>query len=276
MYHSLCLYQAEKNFAIESQRLNNRIKIVKAFIPRLSDLTEQSVKTIIDRSKQLPIDSNIEQLISAGPYAEYSCYPKDTPVKTNPEYRQNFEMHLTEFSRLIAGMTNSFNAYKLLNEQKNAIPDGIPVKGILISGFGFRESPFDGRTQLHRGIDIIAKFNTPIMSTGNGTVVSAGTSPLWGKNVLIDHGFGIRTQYGHLNSINVRKGQQVQKGDIIGRLGQTGRATGPHIHYQIWIGDTPKDPLLFISKENMSHLTNLWTSSNNKLPKNAAMGDGGR
>lgn len=178
---------------------------------------------------------------------------------SNPEYSSADVVYesaetILDVSETLAASTGNIQTVQTIVNRIKAIPDGLPVKGKLVSGFGIRKSPFGNVLQLHRGLDIVAKLNTPVTSGGDGIVVFAGTSYLWGKNIVIDHGFGIFTQYGHLNDIAVKLDDRVRKGEIIGKLGKTGRATGAHLHYQIWVNEIPLDPFMFLAAGEKRHL----------------------
>lgn len=118
-------------------------------------------------------------------------------------------------------------------DQLAATPSIWPTSGFVTSGYGFRTSPFTGRKQFHAGIDIAADFGTKIVAPAAGRVVFAGRRGAFGRVVEIDHGFGIRTIFGHTEDIYVRVGQRVERGTRIAAVGSTGRSTGPHVHYQV-------------------------------------------
>ena len=129
------------------------------------------------------------------------------------------------------------------------VPLTTPVHGSEFertSGFGPRIDPFTGRYAFHPGIDFAGPWGATVRSTAPGTVVWAGPRGTYGKMVEIDHGFGIHTRYGHLSSILVQVGAKVAKGAQIGKLGSTGRSTGPHVHYEVWYDDVVKNPRNFI------------------------------
>lgn len=121
-----------------------------------------------------------------------------------------------------------------------------PVKGWMTSGFGRRISPFTGEPAMHRGIDISVPENTPMVASANGVVVRAGWDGGLGNAIRIDHGYGYATIYGHLAKMNVRVGQRVKRGQIIGLVGSTGLSTGPHLHYEVIVNLVPTNPLRHI------------------------------
>jgi murein DD-endopeptidase MepM/ murein hydrolase activator NlpD len=136
----------------------------------------------------------------------------------------------------------------LLNAMRH-IPLTTPVWGSAFertSGFGARIDPFTGHYSFHPGIDFAGPWGSTISATAPGTVVFAGDRGGYGNMVEIDHGFGIHTRYGHMSSILVQVGAKVAKGAPIGRLGSTGRSTGPHVHYEVWYDDVVRNPSTFI------------------------------
>jgi len=103
----------------------------------------------------------------------------------------------------------------------------------MTSGFGLRLDPFLGTMRMHRGLDLAAPRGTPVPASGAGTVAAAGWMGGYGNGVVVNHGNGVETRYGHLSSISVTAGQRVAKGEILGRVGSTGRSTGNHLHYEV-------------------------------------------
>ena len=124
-----------------------------------------------------------------------------------------------------------------------------PVHGPVNSGYGRRRSPWTGRLEEHEGLDIGTLSGTPVLSPAPGTVVMASGWGDYGRHVVLDHGNGVRSLYGHLSRIDVKPGQLVAKGDTIGRTGSTGRSTGPHLHYEIHVDGKPVDPRGFLWHE---------------------------
>ncbi len=131
-------------------------------------------------------------------------------------------------------------------DQLAATPSIWPANGYVTSGYGNRISPFTGRLQFHAGIDIAAEFGTTIIAPANGVVSFVGRKGPLGKAVVIDHGFGLRTTFGHTDEIYVRIGQRVARGTKIASVGSTGRSTGPHVHYQVQVNGRTVDPSNYI------------------------------
>ena len=127
-----------------------------------------------------------------------------------------------------------------------SMPAIAPVKGIYTSSYGYRKDPFDGTRRFHHGIDIVAPHGKPIVASGDGLVIKAERMRGLGNAVYIAHGFGITTRYGHLSKISVEAGQRVQRGDVIGAMGNTGRSTGTHLHYEVHVDGKAQNPLPYI------------------------------
>ena len=115
----------------------------------------------------------------------------------------------------------------------DARPDLVPAKGKVTSKFGYRTSPFTGRRQFHQGIDIANDKGTPIYAAGTGIVTFSGWNAGYGKTIIISHGNGFRSVYAHNNENLVEAGQKIKKGDLIAKMGSTGKSTGPHVHFEI-------------------------------------------
>jgi murein DD-endopeptidase MepM/ murein hydrolase activator NlpD len=125
----------------------------------------------------------------------------------------------------------------------SATPSIWPIHGWLSAGFGRRPDPFTGEVDFHPGLDISAEKGTPVQATADGTIELAAPSGDYGNLVVIDHGFGLVTRYGHLSRFAVWQGQTVKRGDVIGYVGATGRATGPHLHYEVLANGKLMNPL---------------------------------
>jgi len=129
------------------------------------------------------------------------------------------------------------------------LPLSAPADDFYVSsGFGKRRDPFTNLVASHTGIDLIAPFRSPVMATAPGTVTFSGWEQGYGRMVEVDHGFGVRTRYAHLDRITVKKGETIAHGQQVGTLGNSGRSTGPHLHYEILVGGKPVDPLRFMER----------------------------
>jgi murein DD-endopeptidase MepM/ murein hydrolase activator NlpD len=129
----------------------------------------------------------------------------------------------------------------------NALPLATPSQaGGVSSGFGARLDPFNEQLAFHSGVDFSGPSGSAVRATASGIIVFAGPQGAYGNTVEIDHGYGIRTRYGHLAKILVQVGAAIDKGAIVGKLGSTGRSTGPHVHYEVWYDNAVRDPSKFI------------------------------
>lgn len=130
-----------------------------------------------------------------------------------------------------------------------SVPSVWPVRGWVTSDFGSRLDPYTSDRVMHAGLDIAGPHGKEIVAPSDGTVVFAGLEGGYGNVLVIDHGYGIKTRYGHLSSIGVKPGEKVKRGDIIAMLGNTGRSTGPHLHYEVRVNGVAQNPRKFILDE---------------------------
>lgn len=152
-----------------------------------------------------------------------------------------------DFADLTESLSQSLDTLELLKKKASKLPVGIPVPGANVSSsFGSRVDPFHRRSAFHAGIDFRASTGTPVLSSGSGTVIKAGRNGGYGLMVEIDHGYGITTRYAHLSRILVKPGHKVAKGDKVGKVGSTGRSTGPHLHYEVRRGSKASNPSRFL------------------------------
>ncbi len=128
----------------------------------------------------------------------------------------------------------------------HATPSRRPTRGFITSTYGMRVDPFTGLPQMHSGLDFSAPEGTPVSATADGTVVTAGRRGAYGLVVELDHGQGLTTRYAHLNAVHVKRGAKVKRGDQIGEVGNTGRSTGPHLHYEVRLGGISRNPQAFV------------------------------
>jgi len=127
-----------------------------------------------------------------------------------------------------------------------ALPSRWPVRGAVNSEFGMRQSPWTKEPEFHAGMDIGANRGTAVQAPASGTVVFAGTAPEYGNTVIVDHGQDIKSRYGHLAQINVKAGQKVERGTLLAYTGNTGRSSGPHLHYEILVKGHAVNPRAYL------------------------------
>lgn len=128
----------------------------------------------------------------------------------------------------------------------SATPSLLPARGWKTSDFGFRVDPYTGLQVMHSGRDISANIGAPVIATGDGQVVWGGPQGAYGNVIMIDHGHNLTSVYAHLSEVGVKVGEAVKRGQLIGKVGNTGRSTGPHLHYEVRVNGVPQDPDRFI------------------------------
>jgi murein DD-endopeptidase MepM/ murein hydrolase activator NlpD len=136
-----------------------------------------------------------------------------------------------------------------MEAQRNLLartPTILPAEGWISSRFGYRKSPFGGRREFHKGVDIATNKGSPVVATADGLVTFSGAKASYGETVVIDHGHGIVTSYAHLAKTLVNRGDPIKRGDTVGLVGSTGRSTGPHVHYEVRLNGMPVNPQKYV------------------------------
>lgn len=203
-----------------------------------------------------PLSSSIRTAGYGGsePYENFSSYNKnDFFVDVNNKLNRIS-------SKLYVQLRSYEKLYQLAldkNELKSCIPAIQPISNennfYISSSYGYRTDPFTKRLRAHHGIDFAAKIGIPIYATGDAKVIKVRHSKIgYGNQVLLDHGHGYKTRYGHLHEIYVKKGDIIKRGFQIGTMGNTGRSTGPHLHYEVLLNNYPVNPLYYYN-ENISN-----------------------
>ena len=158
------------------------------------------------------------------------------------------DLNAPAFDRALAAVERDVGAAARLKSLMPFMPVRKPLAGeaSVTSPFGYRPDPFLGRLALHPGVDLVQGYGADIRSTGAGRVIHAGPMGGYGTMVEIDHGAGLTTRYGHMSELLVQEGQEVGQGALIGRVGSSGRSTGPHLHYEVRVDGEPVDPERFL------------------------------
>jgi murein DD-endopeptidase MepM/ murein hydrolase activator NlpD len=175
-----------------------------------------------------------------------------TDISNGGPLAPNFRESLSEYNLLqSASISNLFRTYPK-QWQTNVKPSLWPVEGRLMSSFGDRTDPFSGEGARHTGVDLSVPQGTMVHAAADGIVVHADWSGGYGRLVIVDHGNGLLTYYGHLSGFEVVTGQEIRRGDILGRSGSSGRVTGPNLHYEVRLGGTPVNPYPYLAKSALS------------------------
>jgi murein DD-endopeptidase MepM/ murein hydrolase activator NlpD len=197
----------------------------------------------------------IPSTIRLGGFGGVSPYSKFEGLK-NADILIRAASQLDKLSWKVYIQSKSFDEVIEMAKNKEKMVQSVPaiqpvsVKEMarISDQFGFRKDPFTRNYKKHLGVDFVGPVGVPIYATGNGTVVSAEFSFFgYGNVVVIDHGFGYKSRYAHLFKISVTDGQQVVRGQVIGELGNSGRSTGPHLHYEVLLRDNPVDPINYFN-----------------------------
>ena len=214
----------------ENQLLRTENDIQRQELNRLSN----RVEAVEDTSRKLAEKSGVVNQGSGMPGSGGPSLPLD-------------EIGLAALQAKMSRLEKEMRSYEAVLRERGYTPSIWPVDGKLESGFGGRSNPFGGSGyEFHSGQDIDAPWGASVVAGANGDVSFVGWQNGYGQLVVIDHGGGLTTRYGHLSHIDVGQGESVTRGQFIGRVGSTGRSTGPHLHYEVRINDEPVDPLQYL------------------------------
>jgi len=228
-FYGLTQQAAHLRTAFENQRLREENERQKQQLERLSNRVEK----VEDTSRKLAEKSGVVAGMSGGGVGG-PALPLD-------------KSGLDALKAKTARLEQELNAYEAVLRERGYTPTILPVDGTLEGGFGGRRNPFSGYGyEFHSGQDIEAAWGAPIVAGASGIISFVGWQNGYGQLIVIDHGGGLTTRYGHLSHIDVALNQAVTSGQFIGRVGSTGRSTGPHLHYEVRINDEPVNPLAYL------------------------------
>jgi murein DD-endopeptidase MepM/ murein hydrolase activator NlpD len=214
----------------ENQRLRAENDIQRQELNRLSN----RVDAVEDTSRKLAEKSGVVNQGSGMPGSGGPALPLD-------------ENGLATLRAKMSRLEKEMRSYEAVLRERGYTPSIWPVDGKLESGFGGRSNPFGGGGyEFHSGQDIEAPWGASVVAGAKGNVSFVGWQNGYGQLVVINHGGGLTTRYGHLSHIDVAQGESVARGQFIGRVGSTGRSTGPHLHYEVRINDDPVNPLQYL------------------------------
>ncbi len=229
-FYGLTQQAAHFRTEIENQRLRAENQQQRYELNALSN----RVDAVEDTSRKLAEKSGVISEAVISPGAGGPALPLDADS-------------LTALEGKMSQLERNIHAYESVLRERGYTPSVWPVVGKLESGFGGRRNPFGGNSyEFHSGQDIDAAVGDPVVAGASGKVTFVGWQNGYGQLVVIDHGSGLTTRYGHLSHIDVAQGQTVERSQFIGRVGSTGRSTGPHLHYEIRINDQPVNPLQYL------------------------------
>lgn len=229
-FYGLTQQAAHFRTEVENQRLRDENERQRWELRALSN----RVEAVEDTSRRLAEKSGVIDDESTLPGTGGPSLPLDANSLAALESKMN-------------QLERNIKAYENVLRERGYTPSVWPVVGNLESGFGARRNPFGGSSyEFHSGQDIDAQTGDPVVAGARGQVTFVGWQNGYGQLIVIDHGGGLTTRYGHLSHIDVAQGQTIERGEFIGRVGSTGRSTGPHLHYEIRINDEPVNPLQYL------------------------------
>jgi len=233
-----------KNMEFNYDVLTDRMANLEAVLQDLQERDDNIYRVILEAD---PISSSVRE----GAYGGIERY-SNLANYSNSQLIINTTKRLDKIASQTYIQSKSFDeVFKLATQKEDmllSIPGILPTnKATLISFFGMRPHPRYKIMMPHTGVDFSAPTGTPIYVTGNGVVESVKFQGGYGNTIVVDHGFNYKTLYGHLSTMNVRPGQTVKRGQFIGRIGSTGNAVGPHLHYEVHYKGVPKNPINFFA-----------------------------
>ncbi len=252
-------YQAVKEDVPELGRLqreNRQQRIQLLALSQQIDQINDKMKDLREFDRKLKVMVNMESGEETGSFlgmggSDASVFDPDAGVeKAHRNLVRLMHQSLDTLDEEVEICTQEKkDLLEYLNNQKamlRSTPSIWPTKGWISSGFGTRVSPFTNRKEFHQGIDICNRMETPIVAPADGMVSEVGSNYGYGKIITINHGQGLKTRYAHLHKMLVKKGEHVKRGQTIALVGNTGRTTGPHLHYEVHLNGVPVDPLRYI------------------------------
>lgn len=259
-----------ENFKLQYAILNRKMDQIDEVLEHIQD-RDNNIYRVYFNTSAIPDEQRKAGFGGVNRYAELEGY-------NNSDLVVNTSKRVDVISKQLAIQSRSLDEILKLAKEKNkllsAIPAIQPVRNEnlkqIASGFGYRSDPFTKVRKFHEGMDFSARTGTPIYATGDGVIARADNSASgYGNHIVIRHGFGYETLYGHLSKYNCRAGQTVKRGDVIGYVGSTGRSEAPHLHYEVHKGGSVVNPLNFyygnISAAEYVVITKLANQENQSL-----------
>ena len=253
--------EAEQKFAHINEELD-RVKRLNSNLRHITRLNDPERKLALG-----PIErpQGGQELVGGGvsPEAHSSTLATEPPMYADgtgkptkvadPSRDRDLLKQLDDLGKKVKSQESEARALKSYFEDQQALlasaPSIWPVRGWLTSDFSVRLDPYTGERVMHEGLDIAAGVGTPVRAPSDGTVVFSGLEGGYGHVLVIDHGYGLKTRYGHLSRIDVKVGEKVKRGQFVAAVGNTGRSTGPHLHYEVRVNGVADNPRKFILEE---------------------------
>ena len=237
------------NYRSATEALSEQIQSLQAVVADLGagSAIDPALAKAVERLPAFVKNRAMGGSATTSALAQQTSYAKTLSALAAPE--DTFGL----LRNVLEGLQTRLLDVRYMVERRNALaaatPSIWPAHGWLTSRMGSRQDPVTGGDDFHAGLDIAGEKGQPIFATAAGSIAQAGYQGAYGNLVVIDHGFGLETKYGHLSSFSVKPGQSVKRGDMIGRLGATGRATGYHLHYEVRANGRLLNPLQLLTQQ---------------------------
>jgi murein DD-endopeptidase MepM/ murein hydrolase activator NlpD len=245
----------EKALAQQTEEVLHQREQIQKFAVEINDLKEKLIQ-LNKFEEQIRVIANIDQpdgrdsLFGVGGSTPEDLNPNIELTVRHQRLIKDMHRHINQLDTASSHQIANFETLlDRLEAQKNMLahtPAIRPAAGWISSRFGYRQSPFTGRREFHKGMDIANRVGTPIVASADGIVSYCGKKGLIGNLVVVDHGHGLVSRYGHIDSMEINVGSAVKRGQIIARMGNTGRSTGPHLHYEVRLNGVPVNPSKYI------------------------------
>lgn len=225
------LLQAElENYGAATVDLSRRVAALQLVVGALRD---QSI-----------IDPRVRQAMAQVAEVDRSASALRAVVRAAPTETLELLRDVLDVLEIELGVAR--DRILLRQDLADATPFNLPAAGRISAGYGYRRDPFTNERTFHPALDISTGYGQPVWATADGRVATAGRNGNFGKMIEIDHGFGLQTRYGHLSEYAITAGEAVERGQVIGYAGATGRATGSHVHYEVMVGNRRMNPLRLV------------------------------
>jgi murein DD-endopeptidase MepM/ murein hydrolase activator NlpD len=253
--------EASENRVLRDENLTLRTQL-KSIRERMDHIgaTLERVERFDQKLRAVTLLSDPQRNLALGPTAGEpgvtptpSAETEFTRAQVITETPKNLAAKLDRLSESATKREQSLQelqAYFL--DQKSRLastPSVWPARGWVTSDFGQRTDPYTAERVMHEGLDIAAPHGKEVVAPSDGTVIFAGLEGGYGNVLVIDHGYGVKTRYGHLSKLEVKTGEHVNRGQLVGAVGNTGRSTGPHLHYEVRVNGIPENPKKFILED---------------------------
>jgi murein DD-endopeptidase MepM/ murein hydrolase activator NlpD len=253
--------EASENRVLRDENLTLRTQL-KSIRERMEHIgtTLERVERFDQKLRAVTLLSDPQRNLALGPTAGEpgvtpapSTETEFTKAVVSSETPKNLASKLDKLSEAATRQEQSLQELQsYFLDQKSRLastPSVWPARGWVTSDFGQRLDPYTAERVMHEGLDIAAPHGKEVMSPSDGTIIFAGLEGGYGNVLVIDHGYGVKTRYGHLSKLEVKTGDRVKRGQIVGAVGNTGRSTGPHLHYEVRVNGIPENPRKFILEE---------------------------